>query len=81
MKFKNFINCYDNWNGLICLNDNNLKMIYLGFISSFLKRNGAYKIYKKYENYDIVSFGFYKNPKRQMYELTVRIKSPYETVM
>ena len=62
MKFKDFIYMYDNWNGVLCVNDNNLDLIVKG---------NTYKIITTHENLhkkQVVAFGFYDN------ELCVRVK-------
>jgi len=62
MNFKDFMEMYDNWNGITRVNDNNLDMIVenqTGIIMDNRK-----DLYDK----EVVSFGFYDNV------LTVRIK-------
>lgn len=62
MNFKDFMEMYDNWNGVTRVNDNNLDMIVenqTGIIMDNRK-----ELYDK----EVVSFGFYDNV------LTVRIK-------
>ena len=62
MKFKDFMDMYDNWNGTTVVNDDNLDMIAKGKTSSIVE----------WEDYlwdvEVVAFGFYDN------ELCVRLK-------
>ena len=62
MKFKDFMDMYDNWNGTTVVNDDNLDMIVKGRTSSIVE----------WEDYlwdmEVVSFGFYDN------EFCVRVK-------
>ena len=62
MKFKDFVELYDNWNGLITVNDDELRPIYCG--KTFKVVDERPEFYEK----EVVAFGFYDN------ELCVRIK-------
>lgn len=61
MKFKEFIDMYDNWNGITVVNDNDLNLI-AKCKTSFIVEN-AY-----IQDMDVVSFGFHDD------ELCVRVK-------
>ena len=61
MKFKTFIDMYDNWNGTTCVNDDNLNCIVEGNTYDIANRKDLHDRY-------VVAFGFYDNT------LTVRIK-------
>ena len=61
MKFKEFIDMYDNWNGITVVNDNDLNLI-AKCKTSFIVEN----VY--IQDMDVVSFGFHDN------ELCVRVK-------
>lgn len=61
MRLKNFLEMYDNWNGDVVINDDELKPIIKGFPSDILfLGNVAEK--------EVVAFGFYDG------ELAVRVK-------
>lgn len=62
MKFKNFLELYDDWNGITVVNDNKLNII---------TKDHTVNIYDSRKDLcdkEIVAFGFYNG------ELTVRIK-------
>ena len=62
MKFKKFLELYDNWNGTTVVNDNNLKCVV---------RDNTLNIFetrKDLHEKEVVSFGFYDN------ELVVRVR-------
>ena len=61
MKFKEFIDMYDNWNGITVVNDNDLNLI-AKCKTSFIVEN-AY-----IQDMDVVSFGFHDD------ELCVRVE-------
>lgn len=61
MKCREFLNIYDNWNGIVCINDNNLDLIIKGKPDVVLS-------YKNVFEMEVVAFGFYDN------ELCVRVK-------
>lgn len=52
---------YDNWNGIVCINDDNLDLIVKG-------KPDVVLLYKNTFEMEVVSFGFYDN------ELCVRVK-------
>ena len=60
MKLRDFLNLYDNWNGVLVINDDNLDCLYYGNFWSI-------KI-SDFENREVVAFGFYDN------ELCVRVR-------
>lgn len=63
MKLKDFLELYDNWNGIVKINDDNLNCI--------VKDKGwvvAESDDKEMMNSNVVSFGYYDN------ELCIRIK-------
>lgn len=62
MKLINFLNMYDNWNGTITVNDEQLKPIISGSVFDIVNQR------KDLHNKEVVSFGFYDG------ELTVRVK-------
>lgn len=62
MKFKDFLELYDNWNGTIRVNDNNLNMIVEGNTCEVYEGNES--LYDK----EVVAFGFYDGI------LTVRVR-------
>lgn len=62
MKFKKFLELYDNWNGITTVNDNNLKRIVRdNTLTIFETRKDLYEK-------EVVAFGFYDN------ELFARVK-------
>jgi len=62
MKFKDFLNLYDNWNGITRVNDNDLNVIVEGNTCKIAEeRNDLH-------NMEVVAFGFYEGV------LTVRVK-------
>lgn len=73
MKLKDFIKLYDNWNGVIVVNDDNLNCIIKARINALMLRVATGKTdSEKYDiddlmNKTVVAFGFYDN------ELCVRI--------
>ena len=63
MNFKAFINLYDNWNGIIRVNDNNLDTIIEGKVDAIMStRTDLF-------NSEVVAFGYYDGI------LTVRIRT------
>lgn len=62
MKLKEFLDMYDNWNGVMCVNDNNLDLIVKGSVYQIITAH------KNLHRKQVVAFGFYDN------ELCVRIK-------
>lgn len=61
MKFKEFIDMYDNWNGITVVNDNDLNLI--------AKCKTAFIVENVYiQDMNVVSFGFHDD------ELCVRVK-------
>lgn len=62
MKFKDFLEMYDNWNGIVVVNDNNLRCIAQD--KGLLMYEKHPELYKR----EVVSFGFYDN------ELCVRVR-------
>lgn len=61
MKFREFLSMYDNWNGIICVNDDGLNRIIKGDPFVVLSHGNLSEMY-------VVSFGFYDN------ELCVRVR-------
>lgn len=61
MKLREFLDMYDNWNGIICVNDDNLNCIIKGNPYVVLSHKNLYEM-------EVVSFGFYDN------ELCVRVR-------
>jgi len=61
MKCREFLNMYDNWNGFVCINDDNLNLIIRDKPSAALS-------YKNVFEMEVVAFGFYDN------ELCIRVK-------
>ena len=61
MKLREFLDLYDNWNGVICVNDDNLQPIVKGDPYVVLSHNSLYEM-------EVVAFGFYDN------ELCIRVK-------
>ena len=61
MKLREFLNMYDNWNGIICVNDDNLNCIIKGNPYVVLSYGNLYDM-------EVVAFGFYDN------ELCVRVR-------
>ena len=61
MRLKDFIDMYDNWNGITVANDDDLNLI-AKCKTSFIAEN------KYLQNMEVVSFGFYDD------ELCVRVK-------
>lgn len=61
MKCREFLNMYDNWNGIVCINDDNLNLIVKGEPDIVLS-------YKDTHEREVVAFGFYDN------ELCVRVR-------
>jgi hypothetical protein len=71
MKLKQFMDLYDNWNGVTVVNDNNLDRIVMGTthrIMSCIPTLINVESYEKLFNMKVVSFGFYDD------ELCVRVK-------
>ena len=62
MKFKDFMDLYDNWNGITVINDDSLNQIVKGKTDAVVKEN------PQLWDVEIVSFGFYDN------ELCVRLR-------
>lgn len=61
MKCREFLNMYDNWNKVVCVNDDNLNLIIKDKPSIALS-------YKNVFEMEVVAFGFYDN------ELCIRVK-------
>lgn len=61
MKLRDFVNLYDNWNGILVVNDDNLKPIVKD------KHGVEVALSNVYEK-EVVAFGFYDN------ELCVRVR-------
>ena len=61
MKCREFLNMYDDWNGIICVNDDNLNLIVKGKADVVLSYKNVYKM-------EVVSFGFYDE------ELCIRVR-------
>ena len=61
MKLRKFLDMYDNWNGIICVNDDNLNCIVKGNPDVVLSHGNLFAM-------KVVSFGFYDN------ELCVRVR-------
>ena len=62
MNFYKLMSMYDNWQGIVTINDNNLNMIVSGNTYDVVIKQ------KELHNREVVSFGFYNG------EMTVRIK-------
>lgn len=61
MKLRDFVNLYDNWNGILVVNDDNLDPIVKGEVEVALS-------YVNVHEKEVVAFGFYDN------ELCVRVR-------
>ena len=61
MNFKNFMDIYDNWNGITKVNDDNLHTIIKGKTLNIMECSELFGM-------EVVAFGFYDN------ELCVRVK-------
>lgn len=62
MRFKDFLEMFDDWNAIVVVNNDNLECI---------ARDQGMRIYENHKelfNQEVVSFGFYDN------ELCIRIK-------
>lgn len=77
MKFKQFMDMYDNWNGITKVNDDNLNTIVIGKTLDIMECMECVEkchLLPNVENYksllemEVVSFGFYDN------EFCVRVK-------
>lgn len=74
MKFKDFMDMYDNWNGVTTVNDNNLNVIVRDGTLNIMECITNFHPFTKVKNYkqlfemEVVSFGFYDD------ELCVRVK-------
>lgn len=74
MKFKAFMDMYDNWNGITKVNDNNLDTIVKGRTLNIMECVEQFNPRTKVENYEklfemeVVSFGFYDD------EFCVRVR-------
>lgn len=74
MKFKQFMEMYDNWNGITKVNDNNLNTIVIGQTYLIMEGKVAFESnasitdYNKLFEMEVVSFGFYDN------EFCVRVR-------
>lgn len=62
MKLREFLNMYDNWNGIVCVNDDDLNLIIKGKPEVVLSSSGD--LYTR----EVLAFGFYDNA------LCVRVK-------
>lgn len=60
MKLRDFLELYDNWNGVLVINDDNLNCLCYG---DFWNEKIS-----DFENHEVVAFGFYDN------ELCVRVR-------
>lgn len=61
MKLRDFVDLYDNWNGILVVNDDNLKPIVKDKVEAALSYMDVY-------GKEVVAFGFYDN------ELCVRVR-------
>ena len=61
MKCREFLNMYDNWNEVVCINDDNLNLIVKDKPSVALSHKNVFEM-------EVVAFGFYDN------ELCIRVK-------
>lgn len=70
MKFKEFMEMYDNWNGVTKVNDNNLNTIVNAKTVHIMDKNkkiapfspkSSIKDYDKLHDMEVVTFGFYNN--------------------
>lgn len=61
MKLRDFVNLYDNWNGILVVNNDNLDPIVKGKVEVALS-------YENVHEKEVVAFGFYDN------ELCVRVR-------
>lgn len=61
MKLCEFLDLYDNWNGILVVNDDNLNPIVKGEVQNILFSSGVHDM-------EVVAFGFYDN------ELCVRVR-------
>ena len=61
MKLRDFVNLYDNWNGILVVNDDNLDQIVKGKVEVALSQENVHEK-------EVVAFGFYDN------ELCVRVR-------
>lgn len=71
MKFKQFMEMYDNWNGITKVNDNNLGTIVVGKTFKIMYRALDLKVVESYDKLfemEVVAFGFYDN------ELCIRVR-------
>jgi hypothetical protein len=71
MKFKQFMEMYDNWNGITKVNDDNLDTIVVGKTFKIMYRAldlNKMESYDKLFEMEVVAFGFYDN------ELCVRVR-------
>lgn len=78
MKFKQFMEMYDNWNGITKVNDDNLETIVVGRTLDIMECMTNFESSTNVSTYaelfemEVVSFGFYDD------ELCVRVKSAKE---
>ena len=74
MKFKEFMDMYDDWNGILKVNNNNVDTIVKGKTVMVMERLVKFNPFAKVQTYDelfnmeVVSFGFYDG------EFCVRVK-------
>lgn len=61
MRLRDFVDLYDNWNGILVVNDDNLKPIVKDKVEAALSHGNVYEK-------EVVAFGFYDN------ELCVRVR-------
>ena len=61
MKCREFLDMYDNWNGIVCINDDNLNIIVKDKPDIVLSYKDTYEK-------EVVAFGFYDN------ELCIRVR-------
>lgn len=67
MNLRELLDLYDNWNGMLKVNDDSLQTLYRGKTMDFAFTDGMYydaELMKR----QVVAFGFYDN------EFTVRVK-------
>lgn len=72
MKFKQFMDLFDNWNCFVCVNDDYLRLIVKGrahrIMDCLPPLSGRVESYEQLFDMEVVAFGFYDD------ELCVRVK-------
>lgn len=71
MKLKQLMDLYDNWNGITCINDNDLNNIVRGRTLRIMDHKSPLRRGYSYHtlfNMEVVSFGYYND------EFCVRVK-------